>query len=108
MIPWPDFFYFTETRQYGNSENEKGIITDRSLHLDTGTITAIMSALDLLAFFIGYTFYAYADNIAMLLFGADDITGPYKVAVIVSIVYLIQVWSTRHFQSLPPVSGDRH
>lgn len=162
------------------------MITDRSLHLDTGTITMIMVALDLLAFFvglvfgrlmgrfrtsikyfppvaliIGYGFYAYADGITMLLigsafiglgngigvpymmtigsikggreaattvmpllsaalylgqfispiiitpsaellFGASDITGPYKVAVIIAVIYLIQVCCTRNFQSLPP------
>lgn len=35
------------------------------------------------------------------LFG-DDITGPYKVGCILSVVFLLQVWATRHFQSLPP------
>ena len=35
------------------------------------------------------------------LFG-DDITGPYKVGCLLSIVFLLQVWATRHFQSLPP------
>lgn len=162
------------------------IITSRQLNLDTTTITLLMVALDLLAFFvglvfgylmkkfrttikffppialfIGYLFYAEANNIAMLLigsafiglgngvgvpylltiasikggknsattvmpllsaalylgqfvspiiilslsktiFGTEDITGPYKTACIISIIFLIQVWSTRHFQSLPP------
>ncbi len=36
------------------------------------------------------------------LFGVEDVAGPYKVAIIVSIILLLQVWSTRHFQSLPP------
>jgi len=31
-----------------------------------------------------------------------DITGPYKVGCILSVVFLLQVWATRHFQSLPP------
>jgi hypothetical protein len=35
------------------------------------------------------------------LFG-DDITGPYKAGCLLSIVFLLQVWATRHFQSLPP------
>ena len=35
-------------------------------------------------------------------FGATDITGPYKVALLLCLVFLLQVWSTRHFQSLPP------
>lgn len=162
------------------------IITSRQLQLDTATITLIMVALDLLAFFVGlvfgklmtafrtsikffppialivgYLFYAEASNITMLLigsafiglgngigvpylltiasikggknsattvmpllsaslylgqfispviilplsealFGVNEITGPYKVAVLISVLFLIQVWATRHFQSLPP------
>lgn len=162
------------------------IITSRQLHLDTTTITLIMVALDLLAFFvglvfgnlmhrfrtnikffppialiIGYIFYAEAYNVAMLLigsafiglgngigvpylltiasikggknsattvmpllsaslylgqfispiiilplaealFGTNDVTGPYRVAVFISILFLLQVWMTRRFQSLPP------
>ena len=36
---------------------------------------------------------------------AADMTGPYKVGMLLSIVFLLQVWATRHFQSLPP---ERH
>ena len=36
------------------------------------------------------------------LFGADDIVAPYKVAVVLCALFLIQVFATRHFQSLPP------
>ena len=162
------------------------IITGKQLKLDTASITLLMVALDLLAFFaglvfgkmmgrfrtsmkfvppiafiIGYSFYAAAGNMPMILigsafiglangvgvpylmtiasikggknsattvmpllsaalymgqfispiiilplaetfFGMDDITGPYKIAVCISVVFLIQVWATRHFQSLPP------
>ena len=35
------------------------------------------------------------------LFGAD-LTAPYKVAILLCFVFLIQVWATRQFQSLPP------
>lgn len=162
------------------------IITGKQLGLDTTAITFLMVALDLLAFFVGlvfgrimgcfrtsikflppiafmmgYLFYAYADNMAMILigsafiglangvgvpylmtiasikggknsattvmplisaalylgqfispiiilplaeriFGADDIVGSYKIAVFISVIFLVQVWATRHFQSLPP------
>ncbi|MBQ8773895.1 MAG: MFS transporter, partial [Muribaculaceae bacterium] len=162
------------------------IISSCRLHLDTTTITLIMVALDLLAFWtglvfgrlmrkfrsimkyfpplafiIGYVFYAEAEGVAMLLvgsafiglangigvpylltiasikggknsattvmpilsaslylgqfvspvvvlscsqmiFGEEDMVAPYKVAVAISVIYLIQVWATRHFQSLPP------
>ena len=36
------------------------------------------------------------------LFGVNDIVGPYKIAVFISVIFLLQVWATRHFQSLPP------
>lgn len=162
------------------------IITSRTLHLDTTVITILMVALDLLAFvaglvfgklmnrfgvaikyippvslIVGYMFYAYADNIVMILIGSafigigngigvpylftiasikggknsattvmpllsaalylgqfvspvvvlslsdafigsEDVTGPYKIAVAISVIYLIQVWLTRKFQSQPP------
>lgn len=162
------------------------IITGKQLGFDTKVITLLMVALDLFAFFIGlifgkmmerfrtsikffppiafiigYLFYAYANNMAMILigsafigfangvgvpyfmtiasikggktsattvmpllsaalylgqfispiimlslseiiFGVNDIVGPYKIAVFISIILLIQVWATRHFQSLPP------
>ena len=163
------------------------MISSRKLGFDTATITLLMVALDLLAFFVGlvfgrlmhtfrkiikyfppvalilgYAFYAAADGFTLvligsafiglgngigvpylltigsikggknsattvmpllsaslylgqfispiiilssseLLFGLDDLVGPYKVAVLISLIYLVQVWSTRHFQSLPPL-----
>lgn len=36
------------------------------------------------------------------LFFPDDVRGPYKIAGVLALIYLIQVTSTRHFQSLPP------
>ncbi|MBQ9652423.1 MAG: MFS transporter [Prevotella sp.] len=36
-----------------------------------------------------------------VLFG-DDITGPYKVGIVLCLLFFFQVWTTRHFQSLPP------
>lgn len=167
------------------------IITTRTLHLDTATITLLMVALDLLAFFIGLVFgklmnrfrriikyfpplaliigyacYAEATGITLLLigslfiglgngigvpylltiasikggknsattvmpllsaslylgqfispiiilplsevlFGADDIVGPYRVASLIAVIFLVQVWATRHFQSLPPETSVR-
>lgn len=40
--------------------------------------------------------------LAKLLFGTHDVTGPYRVAVLISLLFLLQVWMTRRFQSLPP------
>ena len=39
--------------------------------------------------------------LSRLLFGTS-LTGPYKVGILLCIAFLVQVWSTRHFQSLPP------
>lgn len=40
--------------------------------------------------------------LSRMIFGEADITGPYKIGVVLCIVFLIQVYTTRHFQSLPP------
>ncbi|MBR6179627.1 MAG: MFS transporter, partial [Prevotella sp.] len=37
------------------------------------------------------------------IFGVDDIVAPYKVGIALCLVFLLQVYSTRHFQSLPPI-----
>ena len=40
------------------------------------------------------------------IFGVDDIVAPYKVGIALCLVFLLQVYGTRHFQSLPPVGKD--
>lgn len=37
-----------------------------------------------------------------ILFGQADLTGPYKVGIVLCLTFLVQVYFTRHFQSLPP------
>ena len=32
----------------------------------------------------------------------ENMTAPYKVGILLCLVFLVQVWTTRHFQSLPP------
>ncbi|MCR4853102.1 MAG: MFS transporter [Prevotella sp.] len=41
------------------------------------------------------------------LFGEDDLTAPYKVAIILCLVFLLQVYLTRHFHSLPKGGPQR-
>ena len=41
------------------------------------------------------------------LFGADDTVAPYKVGILFCLIFLLQVYSTRHFQSLPPVVKEQ-
>ena len=40
--------------------------------------------------------------VSRLMFGMDDLTGPYKVGILLCLLFTAQVYSTRHFQSLPP------
>lgn len=40
--------------------------------------------------------------LSRMLFGEADVTGPYKIGVALCVVFLVQVYTTRHFQSLPP------
>jgi len=44
--------------------------------------------------------------IGKVLFGDADSSAPFKVACIFALIFLVQVISTRHFQSLPP--SERH
>ena len=37
-----------------------------------------------------------------ILFGQTDLTGPYKVGIVLCLIFIVQVFFTRHFQSLPP------
>ncbi len=39
-----------------------------------------------------------------MLFGQADLTGPYKVGILLCLIFLVQVFFTRHFQSLPPAA----
>ena len=41
------------------------------------------------------------------LFGDADMTASYKVAIGLCLIFLCQVWLTRHFQSLPPESKQQ-
>ena len=44
--------------------------------------------------------------LSKIIFGAADITAPYKVGILLCIVFIVQVYATRHFQSLPPVNNN--
>ena len=39
-----------------------------------------------------------------ILFGQTDLSGPYKVGILLCLRFLVQVYFTRHFQSLPPAA----
>lgn len=43
--------------------------------------------------------------LSRMLFGTTDLTATYKVGILLCLLFLLQVWATRHFQSLPPEKG---
>lgn len=42
--------------------------------------------------------------LSRLLFGEHDVAGGYKLGIIICLIFLVQVYTTRHYQSLPPKS----
>lgn len=40
--------------------------------------------------------------LSQTIFGENDIYAPYKIGIVICVIFIYQVWSTRHFQSLPP------
>ncbi|MBR1720428.1 MAG: MFS transporter [Phocaeicola sp.] len=44
--------------------------------------------------------------LAKQIFGENDMTGPYKITLIICLLFLFHVWATRHYQSLPPVRKE--
>ena len=40
--------------------------------------------------------------LSKVIFGSTDIVAPYEVGIVLCVIFLLQVYSTRHFQSLPP------
>ncbi len=68
----------------------------------TTTVMPLLSAALYLGQFISPLVVLPAAN---SIFGESDITGPYKVGCGICVVFLLQVWLTRHFQSLPPAEN---
>lgn len=42
--------------------------------------------------------------LSRFLFGEQDVAGGYKLGIIICLIFLVQVYTTRHYQSLPPKS----
>lgn len=40
--------------------------------------------------------------LAKIVFGDSDVAGAYKIGIVLCVIFLIQVYITRHYQSLPP------
>ena len=65
------------------------------------TVMPLLSAALYLGQFVSPIIVTPASRI---LFGGSDLSGPYKVGILLCIIFLIQVYFTRHFQSLPPAN----
>ena len=63
------------------------------------TVMPLLSAALYLGQFVSPIIVAPASHI---LFGSADLTGPYKVGIVLCLLFMVQVYLTRHFQSLPP------
>ena len=63
------------------------------------TVMPLLSAALYLGQFVSPIIVTPASHI---LFGSTDLTGPYKVGIALCLLFMAQVYLTRHFQSLPP------
>ena len=63
------------------------------------TVMPLLSAALYLGQFVSPIIVTSASRI---LFGQADLAGPYKVGIVLCLLFLVQVYFTRHFQSLPP------
>ena len=63
------------------------------------TVMPLLSAALYLGQFVSPIIVTPASHV---LFGSADLTGPYKVGIALCLLYVVQVYLTRHFQSLPP------
>jgi len=63
------------------------------------TVMPLLSAALYLGQFVSPIIVTPASHI---LFGSADLTGPYKVGIVLCLLFMVQVYLTRHFQSLPP------
>ncbi len=67
------------------------------------TVMPLLSAALYLGQFVSPIFVT---PLSRMFFSEADITGPYKIGICLCVLFLIQVYCTRHFQSLPPEQKD--
>ncbi len=86
----------------GNGVGVPYLLTIASIKGGRNSATTVMPLLSAALYLGQFLSPIIVLSLSEYLFGADDIVGAYKVAIIVSALFLVQVWATRHFQSLPP------
>ena len=64
--------------------------------------TTVMPLLSAALYFGQFVSPIIVTPASRILFGQTDLSGPYKVGILLCLIFLVQVYFTRHFQSLPP------
>lgn len=83
------------------------LLTIGSIKGGKNSSTTVMPLLSAALFLGQFVSPIIVMSLSRLLFGEADATGPYKVAILVAAALLVQTWSTRHFQSLPPEQATK-
>ena len=71
------------------------------------SVTTVMPLISAALYLGQFISPVVVNTLSSFVFGYD-IKGPYKVAVMLAVIYFIQVISTRHFQSIPPVKSTHY
>jgi len=71
-----------------------------------GSATTVMPLLSAALYLGQFISPIIVNPLGRTIFGETDMIAPYKIAIILCIVFLFQVYTTRHFQSLPPESSQ--
>ena len=66
--------------------------------------TTVMPLLSAALYFGQFVSPIIVTPASRILFGQTDLSGPYKVGILLCLIFLVQVYFTRHFQSLPPAA----
>lgn len=76
--------------------------TIASIKGGNSSVTTVMPLLSAALYLGQFVSPILVTPLSQAIFGENDIVAPYKVGIVICVIFLFQVWSTRHFQSLPP------
>lgn len=64
--------------------------------------TTVMPLLSAALYMVQFLSPIIVTPLSRWLFGEQDVAGGYKTGIMLCLVFLVQVYTTRHYQSLPP------
>lgn len=67
-----------------------------------GSVTTVMPLLSASLYLGQFLSPVIVTPLAKIVFGDSDVAGAYKIGIVLCVIFLIQVYTTRHYQSLPP------